>query len=148
LRLIDARHHGPLLSAFAVITVNEVVRSIDQVNAVQVVTARSRSDITAQCLYSETLGHTIAQFANLSFRHAVFPVKFKMASVTPLLKKHGFDASNSSNYCPISNFNTVSYSVASTPPRFEKWGTTFMASMKRDSVKIIIRGQNKIAAIL
>ena len=57
------------------------------------------------CRY--TFAHVITRLANLSFEHATFPVKFKTASVTPLLKKHGVDTDPAS-YRPISNLNTVS----------------------------------------
>ncbi len=57
---------------------------------------------------SSTFAHVIARLANLSFEHSVFPTRFKTAQVTPLLKKHGLDESDPSNYRPISNLNTIS----------------------------------------
>ena len=56
----------------------------------------------------KTFAHVITRLVNLSFEHATFPAKFKMASVTPLLKKHGLDATDPASYRPISNLNTVS----------------------------------------
>ena len=50
----------------------------------------------------------IARLANLSLEHATFPAKFKIAQVTPLLKKQGIDTRDPSSYRPISNLNTVS----------------------------------------
>ena len=50
----------------------------------------------------------ITRLANLSFDHAIFPMRFKTAQVTPLLKKHGLDKDDPINYRPISNLNTVS----------------------------------------
>jgi len=58
------------------------------------------------CRY--TFAHVITRLANLSFEHATFPAKFKTASVTPLLKKHGLDPTDPASYRPISNLNTVS----------------------------------------
>ena len=55
-----------------------------------------------------TFAHIIARLANLSFDHAMFPARFKMAQVTPLIKKYGLDKNDPGNYRPISNLNTVS----------------------------------------
>jgi hypothetical protein len=49
----------------------------------------------------------IAHLANLSFSEGCFPIHFKLAQVTPLLKKAGLDESDPSNYRPISNLNTI-----------------------------------------
>ena len=37
-----------------------------------------------------------------------FASKFKIAQITPLLKKPGLDKDTSGNYCPISNLNNIS----------------------------------------
>jgi hypothetical protein len=50
----------------------------------------------------------IATLANLSFSQGCFPTSFKVASITPLLKKPGLDKSIPSNYRPVSNLNTIS----------------------------------------
>ena len=55
-----------------------------------------------------TFAPIIARLANFSFQHAVFPSKFKVAQVTPKLKKHCLDMNNPVNYRPISNLNTIS----------------------------------------
>ena len=46
--------------------------------------------------------------ANLSFDTGVFPDCFKVAQVTPILKKQGLDACDPVNYRPISNLHTLS----------------------------------------
>ena len=43
-----------------------------------------------------------------SFAEGTFPKLFKTAQVLPLLKKPGPDCTNLDNFCPISNFNTIS----------------------------------------
>jgi hypothetical protein len=48
-----------------------------------------------------TFAPIIARLANLSFQHAVFPSKFKVAQVTPILRKHGLDMNDPVNYRPI-----------------------------------------------
>ena len=50
----------------------------------------------------------IARLAALSFREGQFPSRFKIASVTPLLKKPGLDSEVPGNYRPISNLNNIS----------------------------------------
>jgi len=50
----------------------------------------------------------ICRLANLSFSEGVFPHSFKLAAVTPLLKKPGLDQSLPANYRPISNLNNFS----------------------------------------
>ena len=50
----------------------------------------------------------IARLAALLFREGQFPSRFKIASVTPLLKKPGLDSEVPGNYRPISNLNNIS----------------------------------------
>jgi len=45
--------------------------------------------------------------AGLCFEEGVFPVRYKTACVTPLLKKKGLDSDNVANYRPISNLHTT-----------------------------------------
>ena len=44
----------------------------------------------------------------MSFRDGIFLSRFKVASVTPLLKKQGLDSGEPANYRPISNLNNIS----------------------------------------
>ena len=57
---------------------------------------------------SDVLSPLIAHLANLSFREGRFPDRFKIAQVTPLIKKDGLDVNDPANYRPISNLNTIS----------------------------------------
>lgn len=57
---------------------------------------------------SDVMSPLIARLINLSFAEGWFPDRFKVAQVTPLIKKEGLDASDPSNYRPISNLNTIS----------------------------------------
>ena len=68
-------------------------------------------DFVPTCLLKScrsTFSEIIAILANLSFSQGQFPSSFKLASVTPLIKKHGLDKSSPSNYRPISNLNNIS----------------------------------------
>ena len=49
-----------------------------------------------------------ARLANLSFNQGQFPSDFKIAQITPLLKKPNLDPTNPANYRPISNLNNIS----------------------------------------
>ena len=50
----------------------------------------------------------ISTFTNLSMSQGCFPNSFKIAQVSPLLKKIGLNKDNPSTYRPISNLNTIS----------------------------------------
>jgi len=57
---------------------------------------------------SDVIAPLITHLANLSFAEGQFPSQFKVAQVTPLLKKDSLEASDPANYRPISNLNTIS----------------------------------------
>ena len=57
---------------------------------------------------ADFLSPFIATMANLSFDTGVFPNCFKVAQVTPILKKQGLEACDPVNYRPISNLRTLS----------------------------------------
>jgi len=50
----------------------------------------------------------IVRIANMSFIQGRFPTQFKMAQVSPLLKKAGMNVNNPASFRPISNLNTIS----------------------------------------
>ena len=50
----------------------------------------------------------ITLLATLSFNQGSFPASYKMASVTPLLKKKDLDPHNPASFRPISNLYTIS----------------------------------------
>ena len=57
---------------------------------------------------ADVLSPLITRLVNLSFVEGRFPDRFKIAQVTPLLKKDGLDVDDPANYRPISNLNTIS----------------------------------------
>ena len=59
-------------------------------------------------LCPDIFAQIIAKLANMSFSAGVFPSGYRIASVTPLLKKDGLVPDNPANFRPISNLNTVS----------------------------------------
>ena len=54
-----------------------------------------------------TLVNSFAKLANLSFSSSVFPASFKVARITPLLKKPSLDPEKYEYYRPISNFSIM-----------------------------------------
>ena len=55
----------------------------------------------------DTFSILISHLANLSFTQATFPSKFKLALISPLLKKPGLPKSDLANLRSISNLNTI-----------------------------------------
>ena len=49
----------------------------------------------------------IARLANLSFAEGSFPIQFKTAQVTSIVKNGGIETSNPASNRPISNLNTI-----------------------------------------
>ena len=67
-------------------------------------------DLLPTCLLKSCLPvftPILTNLANLSFSQGVFPNSFKLAQITPLLKKPHLDPSDPSNYRPISNLKTL-----------------------------------------
>ena len=56
---------------------------------------------------ADTFSLLISHLANLSFSQATCPTKFKLALISPLLKKPGLSKSDPSNFRPISNLNLI-----------------------------------------
>jgi len=55
-----------------------------------------------------TISPLISELANISFKPRVFPMEFKTAQVTPILKKVGLPTDDPASYRPISNLNSIS----------------------------------------
>ena len=64
------------------------------------------TSLTKSC--SMVFSEIISNLANLSIYQGSFPLKFKLAQVTPLLNNPGLDKNNSRNYRSISNPNNIS----------------------------------------
>ena len=102
----DRLHSGEPLFMFEPVTELEVRRLLKSIS-----TKCSPSDFIPTSLVkacSDTFSPILARLANLSFEHESFPSDFKVAQVTPLLKKRGLDSASPSSYRPISNLNTIS----------------------------------------
>ena len=94
------------LDTLAPTTVAEVTRLISRLPAKTSPLDYVHTSVVKAC--SGVFAPIITKLANLSFAEGRFPVQFKLAQVTPLLKKAGLDTSDPANYRPISNLNTIS----------------------------------------
>jgi len=54
----------------------------------------------------DVMAPLLAQLANLSFAAGIFPSRYKLSHVIPLLKKPGLDITDPANYRPITNLCT------------------------------------------
>ena len=55
---------------------------------------------------SDVFSVLLARLTNLSFAESVFPSRFKLGQITPILKKQGLAVDDPSSYRPISKLNT------------------------------------------
>lgn len=97
---------GTPLSSLPPVTSIEVLRLLANIPC-----KSSPMDFVATSLLKScrsTFADIIAKLANMSFSEGVFPTRFKIAQITPLLKKEGLDKASPSNYRPISNLNNIS----------------------------------------
>ena len=102
----DTPHSGSLFSNICPVTHAEVCKIIASTPL-----KSSFADYIPTSLVKSSpgvLSELIANLANLSFSEGLFPTSFKLAVVTPSLKKPSPDKSVPSNYRPISNFNFIS----------------------------------------
>ena len=101
----DQPFSGDSMSKFTEVTEDEVERLLKSMPSTSSPLDFIPTSLIKSC--SGVFARVIARLANLSFEHSTFPVKFKTAQVTPLLKKHGIDVSDPANYRPISNLITI-----------------------------------------
>ena len=78
---------GAQLAVFKRVTADEVGKLLGSMPAKSSPLDVLPTSLIKSCRSS--FAHIIARLANLSFEHATFPAKFKIAQVTPLLKKQG-----------------------------------------------------------
>jgi hypothetical protein len=94
------------LSHLSAVSLAESARLIHELSA----TKSSPTDvIPVSCLKScsSIFANLLTDLANRSFDQGTFPTAFKLAQITPLLKKPNLDADDSSSFRPISNLRTI-----------------------------------------
>ena len=102
----DQPHSNELLSDFTPVTPAEVSKLLQSMS-----NKSSQLDYIptslVKSLRRDFLHPHFRIWQNLSFTQATFPSKFKLALISPLLKKPGLPKSELSNFRPISNLNTI-----------------------------------------
>src|SRR6478609_8729872 len=96
----------PCLDSLAEVSVAEVSKLISRLPNKSSPLDYLHTSVIKSC--SDVLAPLIACLANLSFAEGRFPDRFKLAQVTPLIKKDGLDSNDPANYRSISNLNTIS----------------------------------------
>ena len=96
----------PILGSFAELTEEEVKKLVLASPSKSCSLDPCPTDLVKDCL--DILITPISKIINLSIREGCFPDKFKIAHVTPLLKKPTLDKNNFKNYRPVSNLNFLS----------------------------------------
>jgi len=96
----------PCLDSLAEVSVAEVSKLISRLPNKSSPLDYLHTSVIKSC--SDVLAPLIARLANLSFAEGRFPDRFKLAQVTPLIKKDGLDSNDPANYRSISNLNTIS----------------------------------------
>lgn len=102
----DAVFSGPTLSALPAVVVDDVSKLIASLPLKSSPMDFLPTSLLKSC--SDIFAPLLTHLANLSFTEGIFPSSFKIAHISPLLKKPGLDTDDPSNYRPISNLNTIS----------------------------------------
>ena len=90
----DQPHAADLLSDFAPVTPAEVARLLQSMSNKSSQLDYIPTSLLKSC--ADTFSLLISHLANLSFSQATFPTDFKLALISPLLKKPGLSKSDSS----------------------------------------------------
>ena len=101
----DQPHCNELLSDFMPVTSAEVSKLLQSMSSTSSQLDYISTSLLKSC--ADVFSILISHLAKLSFTQATFPSKFKLALISPLLKKPGLPKSELSNFRPISNLNTI-----------------------------------------
>jgi hypothetical protein len=102
----DEGHVGPVLDDLPPVTESEVLRILRSIQPKSSPLDFVPTSLIKEC--SEIFAPIICSLANLSFSEGHFPESFRLAQVTPLIKKPGLDPDVPANFRPISNLNNIS----------------------------------------
>ena len=101
----DQPHATESLSDFDPVTPAEVTELLHSMSNKSSQLDYISTSLLKSC--ADTFSLLISHLANLSFSQATFAANFKLALISPLLKKPGLSKSDPSNFRPISNLNTT-----------------------------------------
>jgi len=102
----DLPHTAQPLDSFTPVTRPEVLKLLSSLNLKYSPLDAFPSSLLKQC--PRSFSAIIANLANLSFSQGLFPTDYKIAQVTPILKKPNLNPDDFANYRPISNLHTLS----------------------------------------
>ena len=105
-RCSDPRYEGEQMDTLTPVTDNEVRKLISSLPNKTSPLDLMPTNILKLC--ADILSPFIVRMANLSFQTGIFPTSFRIAQVTPILKKQGLSADDPASFRPISNLLTVS----------------------------------------
>ena len=97
--VFDGVHCGPQLTEFTVVTVEEVVKQLNAMSAKSSPMDFVPTSVLKQC--KGVFAPLFARLANMSFSLGRFPAQFKLAQVSPLLKKAEMDVNDPASFRPI-----------------------------------------------
>ena len=106
MRCSDLRYEGKQMDTLTLVTDNEVRKLISSLPNKTSPLDLMPTNVLKLC--ADILSPFIVRMANLSFQTGIFPTSFRIAQVTPILKKQGLSADDPANFRPISNLLTVS----------------------------------------
>ena len=109
----DQPHQDELLFNITSVTPTEVTQLLHSMSNKSSPLDYVPTSLLKSC--ADTFSIIISHLANLSFKEGTFPSKFKLALVSPLLKKPGLPKSDLANFRPISNLNTIAKSWNALP---------------------------------
>jgi len=102
----DRDYDGQPLAILQPVTAGDVMKILASMPAKSSPLDIMPTSLLKQC--ADVFSPVIARLANLSFTQGLFPQRYKLAQVLPLLKKPGLDRAVLANYRPISNLSTIS----------------------------------------
>ena len=97
---------GVSLPHFSTISIDDVIRSTRQL-----LDKSSAADLLPTYIFKQVidlLAPFVTELFNCSLAAGCFPSSFKVASITPVLKKQGLNPADASSYRPISNLSVLS----------------------------------------
>ena len=102
----DCAYDGQPLADLQAVTAGDVAQLLATMPAKSLPLDVMLTSLLKQC--ADVFSPVIARLANLHFAQGLFPHRYKLAQVLPLLKKPGLDSAVLANYRPISNLPTIS----------------------------------------
>ena len=102
----DIQHQGENLNKIQPASIPEVLKLISNMLGKLLPLDFVKTSLIKSC--ADIFAPIISPLANLSFTEGKFSTGFKLAQITPILKKENLNPDSPANYRPVSNLNTIS----------------------------------------